>query len=69
MASCSTLPCLKFIICALISLGTTLFACIMLATNGFDDTALTAFCTSLICSNLSFWCQPPKVKSDQNGGL
>ena len=59
-------PCLKFLVCVIISLGTTIFAIISLAQDGFKDKTITAFCCSLITSNISFWLSPPKVIENQH---
>lgn len=53
--------CLKFIIIALISLGTTIFGIVMLSINKFENTVLTSICFSLISSNLAYWCHPPNA--------
>lgn len=51
--------CFKFVIAAIISIGTTVAAMVMLMLDRFQNTALTSFCTSLIGINLGYWCDPP----------
>lgn len=53
--------CIKFVIAALISFGTTVFACTMLLLDRFENTAMTSFCTSLIGMNLTYWCDSPQA--------
>lgn len=57
-----SMPCWKFFIASIISLGTTGFACALLFIDKFNNTALTSFATSTIASNIAFWCEPPSVK-------
>jgi hypothetical protein len=54
------MPCAKFVIAAVISLGTTVFGIVLLAKNGFQNPAETGFATSLIISNLTYWTDAPK---------
>jgi hypothetical protein len=54
------MPCAKFVIAAIISVGTTVFGIVLLARNGFRDPAETGFATSLIMSNLTYWTDAPK---------
>ncbi len=60
MNSCNGLPCWKFVMASLISLSTTIFACVLLFLDKFQNTALTAFATSTISSNIVYWTEPPK---------
>lgn len=53
--------CFKFVIAAIISIGTTVAAIVMLFIDRFQNTALTSFCTSLIGMNLGYWCDPPQA--------
>ena len=55
-----SMPCAKFVIAAVISLGTTVFGIVLLAKNGFQNPAETGFATSLIISNLTYWTDAPK---------
>lgn len=55
----SSTPCWKFILMAVISLGTTSCAFIMLFRDGFQNTALTSFATSTISANVGYWLDSP----------
>ena len=55
-------PCWKFIIAAVISLGTTGFACALLFIDKFQNTALTSFATSTIAGNIAFWTDSPRYE-------
>lgn len=63
MVACS-MPCAKFIMASAISLITTIFAIILLILDRFQNTALTAFATSIISSNITYWTDAPKYKVD-----
>lgn len=55
------LPCLKFLLTAIISLIVLGFAIGMLCYDQFKTNSLTTFCSSLITSVVSFWFEPPNV--------
>jgi len=53
--------CFKFVLAAIMSVGTTIFACTMLIIDKFQNTAITSFCTGIIGMNLGYWCDSPKA--------
>ena len=65
----ATMPCARFVIAAMISVSTTVFACTLLLIKGFGDVALTSFATGIISSNITYWSSPPNYKDDKNPEL
>lgn len=61
-----SMPCWKFFIASIISLGTTGFACALLFIDKFQNTALTSFATSTIAGNIAYWTEPPKFQEKKS---
>lgn len=59
------MPCAKFIVAFIISIATVSFSIITLAIKGFNNTAETAFCTSIITTNLSYWVDAPSYNGNK----
>jgi hypothetical protein len=54
----SHMPCMKFCVMAIVTLGSFAFGCTMIATTG-GTSPLLPFYTSLITSSVAFWCPSP----------
>lgn len=65
---CVKLPCAKFIMASLLTLGSFVFGCTMLGLKGTQD-VLSPFYCSLITSSVTFWSVPPNYKNNENFGL
>lgn len=61
--TCCKKICPKFVVASLISAGTVIFGCVMVAVN--PNATLAPFYASLITGGLAFWVPPPKFAADE----
>lgn len=54
------IPCAKFVVASLVSVGVCVFGCTMLATGGITA-PLAPFYTSLISGSVLYWAPPPSA--------